>query len=87
MIIKDNHCMYVKRYNKGFFIVSLYINDILIARNDKEMIVIKKLLLFSNFEMKDVDKANYVIDTKIIRDQPERFLGLSQKTYMKKILE
>ena len=79
--------MYVKRYNKGFFIVSLYINDILIARNDKEMIVIKKLLLFSNFEMKDVDKANYVIDTKIIRDQPERFLGLSQKTYMKKILE
>lgn len=41
-------------------------DDILIARNDKEMIAIKKLLS-TNFEMKNMGEANYVIDIKIIR--------------------
>ena len=45
MIIKDDHCLYVQRYNKRFFIVSLYIDNILIARNYKEMIAVKQLWL------------------------------------------
>ena len=34
--------------------------------------------------MKDMGEANYVLSVKIIRDHVKRFLGLTQKTYIKK---
>ena len=37
--------------------------------------------------MKDIGEANYVLRVKILRDRSKRLLGLSQKTYIKKILE
>jgi len=37
--------------------------------------------------MKDMCEANYVPSVKIIRDRAKRLLGLTQETYIKKILE
>ena len=47
-------------YRKGLLILSLYVDDILLARNDMEMIVTTKRWLSSTFEMKDMGEANYV---------------------------
>ena len=52
-----------------------------------KLIVATKKWLSSNFEMKDMDEANYVLKVKIIRDHSKRLLVLSQETYIKKILE
>ena len=35
-MINEDHCVYVKRCNDKFTILSLYIDDILITGNDKE---------------------------------------------------
>ena len=35
--------------------------------------------------MKDIDETNYVLAIKILRDRLKRLLGLSLKTYIKKI--
>jgi hypothetical protein len=86
-MMEEDHCVYVKRSNNSFIILSLYVDDILIAENNKEMIEITKRWLSSNFEMKDMGKANYVLSVKIIRDCIKRLLGLIQETYIKKILE
>ena len=43
--------------------------------------------LSSNFEMKDMGEANYVLSVKILRDRSKRLLGLSQETYIKKMLK
>jgi hypothetical protein len=67
--------------------VSLYVDDILIAGNSKEMIDTTKRWLSSNFEMKDMGEANYVLGVKIIRDRATKLLGLTQETYIKKTLE
>ena len=37
--------------------------------------------------MKDMGEASYVLDVKIVRDRAKRFLGLSQETYIKMMLE
>ena len=67
--------------------MSLYVDDIILAGNDMELIVATKKWLSSNFEMKDKGEANYVLEVKILRDRLKRLLGLSQETYIKKILK
>ena len=37
--------------------------------------------------MKDMGEANYVLGVKIVKDRAKRLLGLSQETYIKRILE
>jgi hypothetical protein len=44
------------------------------------MIDINKRWLSSNFKMKDIGEANYVLGVKIIRDYTKRSLGLTQET-------
>ena len=67
--------------------MSLYVDDILLASNDMEMIIVTKGWLSSNFEMKDMGEADYILGVKILRDRLKKLLGLSQQTYVKKVLE
>lgn len=85
--MEEDHCVNVKRSEEGFVILSLYVDVILIARNDMELIVTTKGWLSSNFEMKDMGEANYVLGVKILRDCSKRLHNLSQETYIKKVLE
>lgn len=51
-MIEEDHCVCVKRSKDkdSLMILSLYVDDILLARNNKEMIVGSKNWLSSNFE-------------------------------------
>ena len=51
------------------------------------MIDTAKKWLSSNFEMKDMGEASYVLGVKIVRNRAKRLLGLSQETYIKRMLE
>ena len=68
-----------------FFV--LYIDDILLATNDIDLLVETKQILFSYFDMKDLGEASYVMGIKILRDGPSGIMRLSQKTYIKLILK
>ena len=76
-MVKEDHCVYVKWSKESFLILSLYVDDILLAGNDKEMIVATKVWLSLNFEIKDMGEANYVLIVKIFRDRSRKFLSLS----------
>lgn len=49
LMIKENHCMYVKWSKRSFIIFFPYVDDILLAGNDMELIVATKKRLSSNF--------------------------------------
>ena len=50
----EDHCVYVKRSNDKFMILTLYVDDILLAGNNMEYpLTIKEWLSF-NFQMKDM---------------------------------
>ena len=46
-----------------------------------------KQFLSKNSDMKDMDEASYVIGIKIHRESSRGILGLSQETYINKVLE
>ena len=79
-MIEEDHCVYLKRSKKSILILSLYVDDILLAGNDMEW-------LSSTFEMKDMGEENFVLGVKITIDRSKKLLSLSQGTYVKKILE
>jgi hypothetical protein len=81
-----DQCIYLKVSGSKFFFL-LYVDDILLATNDKGLLYEVKQFLFKNFNMKDMGEASYVIGIKIHRDRFQGILGLSQETYINKILE
>ncbi|XP_073137614.1 uncharacterized protein [Henckelia pumila] len=77
-------CIYVKETEKGYVILCLYVNDMLIiGRNDKMVKSAKKLNL--RFDMKDMCLADVILGIKIQRISEA--LLLSQTHYVDKILE
>ncbi|KAL0421930.1 UNVERIFIED_CONTAM: Retrovirus-related Pol polyprotein from transposon TNT 1-94 [Sesamum latifolium] len=86
-MVEEDHCVYVKRSEKNFMILSLYVDDILLAGKYMEMIVATQKWLSSTFEMKDMGEAEYILGVKIHRDRSKKLLSLSQETYIKRIIE
>ncbi|KAH9801459.1 hypothetical protein KPL71_001044 [Citrus sinensis] len=62
-------------------------NDILLASSDLGLLHEVKRFLSQQFDMKDMGEATYVIGIKIQRDISQGILGLSQETYINKLLE
>ena len=62
-------------------------DDILLVINNKGLLCDVKQFLSKNFDMKDMSKASYVIGIKIHRERSRDILGLSQETYINKVLK
>ena len=82
-----DRCIYMKVVGSKFIILVLYVDDILLAASDRGLLHDVKNYLSSNFEMKDMGEASYVIGIEIFRDGSQGILGLSQKAYINKVLE
>ncbi|KAL0439407.1 UNVERIFIED_CONTAM: Retrovirus-related Pol polyprotein from transposon TNT 1-94 [Sesamum latifolium] len=46
-----------------------------------------KAWLSTQFSMKDMDEASYILGIKIYRDRSRRLLGLTQSSYIEKVLK
>jgi len=70
-----------------FIILVPYVDDILIAANDIVLLHDVNKFLSNKFEMKDMGDASYVIRIEIFRERSQGVLGLTTKSYIKKVLE
>jgi len=82
-----DRCIYMKVSGSKFIILVLYVDDILLATNDIVLLHDVKKFLSNKFEMKDMGEASCVIGIEIFRERSQGVLGLSQKGYIKKVLE
>ena len=82
-----DQCIYLKESGSKICFLVLYVDDILLASNDKGLLREVKQFLSKNFEMKDMGEASYVIGIKIHRDRYRGILGLSQEAYINRVLE
>ena len=64
----------------------LYVDDILLIGNNFEMLSKVKIQLATQFQMKDLGEAQYVLGIKIIRDKNNKIIALSQENYIDSIL-
>ena len=84
---KDDHCVYFKLIDDRVIYLVLYVDDMLLVGNDKEIIQDLKTQLFSKFDMKDLGVENYILGMEIKRDQEKRKLWLNHMKYVEKIFQ
>ncbi|KAG8482959.1 hypothetical protein CXB51_022006 [Gossypium anomalum] len=80
-------CVYKKVSGSIITFLVLYVDDILIMGNNIPTLQSIKTWLGSRFSMKDLGEATYILGVKIYRDRSKRLLGLSQGTYIDKVLK
>jgi hypothetical protein len=78
--------IYKKASGSAVVFLVLYVDDILLVRNDIPMMEIIKSSLRKSFSIKDLGEAVYILGIKIYRDRSKRLIGLSQDAYIDKIL-
>ena len=84
----DEPCVYQKGSGiAGSIFLVLYVDNILLIGKDKTALKEVKDWLSTRFSMKDLGDAAYILGIKIYRDRPNKLLGLSQSTYIDKVLK
>ena len=82
----DEPCVYKRIINKKVVFLVLYLDDILLIGDDVRVLSDVKGWLASQFQMKDLGKASYVLGTQLLRYRKNKFIALSQASYIDKIL-
>ena len=82
----DEPCVYKKIDGNDVSFLVLYVDDILLIGNDVGTMSSIKVWLSSQFSMKDMGEASYILGIKLLRDRKQRMLGLSQAAYIDKML-
>ena len=72
----------VALYKSGFIMISIYVNDLLIAATLIELIKEVKEVLSKEFNMKDLEEVRMIIEMQIIHHQLKRLLTLNQTLYI-----
>jgi hypothetical protein len=71
---KEDHCVYFKLIGDHLIYSVLYVDDMLLIGNNKEIIEDVKTQFFSKFDMKDLDATNFILGMESKRDQRKRKL-------------
>jgi len=87
--LNSNHCTCYKRFEEddNFIIMLLYVDDMLVIGPNKDRVQELKAQLAKEFDMKNLGQANKILGMQIHRDGSKRKIWLSQKNYLKKILQ
>ena len=83
----DEPCVYKRHQDKVVMFLMLYVDDILLIGNDVGVMSSVNVWLSSQFDVKDLGEANFILEIKLWRDHKNKMLGLSQTGYIYKVLE
>ncbi|WVZ53342.1 hypothetical protein U9M48_004302 [Paspalum notatum var. saurae] len=83
----EEPCVYKKVSGNALVFLVLYVDDILLIEDDIPMLEVVKDSLRKSFSMKNLGEAAYILGIKIYRDRSKRLIGLSQSTYIDKVLK
>ena len=75
--------MFTRQQNQSFIALLVYVDDALIARNDKEEVNQYKLLLGQKFKLKDFSELKFFIGLKLARS--DKGIVLCQRKYASKV--
>ncbi|KAL0440278.1 UNVERIFIED_CONTAM: Retrovirus-related Pol polyprotein from transposon TNT 1-94 [Sesamum latifolium] len=87
--IKNDYdpCIYKKISGSSVVYLVLYVDDILLIGNSVKILDDIKAWLSTQFSMKYMGEASYILGIKIYWDRSRRMLGLTQYSYIEKVLK
>ena len=80
-------CVYKWTNSSMVIFLVLYIDDILLIKNNIPALQSVKLWLSSQFFMKDLGETSHILGMKIYKDRSKKLLRLSQSTYIDTVLK
>lgn len=85
--LQSDNCIYVRRTSPDVLtIIALYVDDLLILSNSLDSLATVKRHLSSQFDMKDLGEASFILGIQIERDRPQRLLAISQTEYVRQLV-
>nr|ABA97705.1 retrotransposon protein, putative, Ty1-copia subclass [Oryza sativa Japonica Group] len=84
---EEEPCVYKKISGSALVFLILYVDEILLIGNDIPMLESVKTSLKNSFLMKDLGEPTCILGIRIYRDRSKRLIGLSQSTYIDKVLK
>jgi transposase InsO family protein len=85
--IHADPCVYAYRRDSVLLIISLYVDDLLLASSSLTELNRVKAELSSCFEMEDLGEARYILGIQITRDRASRTLTICQSGYTLEVLK
>ena len=76
-----------KHVGAHFINIVLYVDDMLLIGNNKDVIKEVKSHLSSKFYMKDLGVAKFILGMEIKRDHANKKIWLNHRKYVEKILQ
>jgi hypothetical protein len=70
---EEDNCIYAKFKNGKFVLLILYVDDILLASSDIDLLLETKKFLSSRFDMKDLGEASFVLGIEIHQERSKGF--------------
>ena len=83
----EEACVYKKVSGSSIEFLILYVDDILLIGNDIPLLESVKTSLKKSFSMKNLGKVAYILGIKIYGDRSKYLIGISQSTYIDKVLK
>jgi hypothetical protein len=71
---EEDNCIYAKFRSGKFIFLILYVDDILLTSSDVSLLLETKRFLSSNFDMKDLGEASFILRIEIHRDRRNKVL-------------
>ena len=82
-----NDSIMIKSYKLNFIMISIYVNDLLIAATLIKLIIKVKAALYMKFRMQNFKEARMIIEMQIIRHKIKKLLTLNQTSYIRDVLQ
>lgn len=84
---KADACVYILNSEDGTLVVVLYVDDLIVAGSNKEMVNSFKRAIAERFKMKDLGDLKWILGMEIKRNRQERTLEVNQGVYVDRMLE
>ncbi|GMG39212.1 unnamed protein product [Aspergillus oryzae] len=84
---KADHCIYAKWNDQDMIFVALYVDDLVLASNNDELLKSTKEALSSRFDMTDLGHLRYFLGMEIEQDLSAGRVSIRQTKFAKDILE
>jgi hypothetical protein len=80
-------CLYIKIFPNGSVLfVTIYVDDLVIASNNRKAVELLVRSLKAKYEMKDLGDLTWLLGMEIVRDRKARTLSMNQTQYISKFL-